>query len=465
MAKTSSAALSKPKIAVQYILDEKKLTAVPGLAEFAAKVKKTIRSLGWDVKEFGPDINSDVISENCRNCAGQYAAVLGVTFTGTSARQTAVLGRFNGPVGVWYFPGQPWWGMASAASGIGCLRDEEEENPNIHVAAVYGDPEDAATIERLQRFARAAHTVFSMKREKIGLVGGAYYDVMPASNWHPDTMTSRLGPSYTEIDMSLLVRETKKVPEADAKALVKQLESAGMKVAKDAKSMKKILASARVSLALESLQKQWGLTGAAVNCYGGPDPEGYTGALGCCGASGCLKGHALGSLVIGCESDVIQTAQQMLFRHLLGVTPCMADPWKVDPLTGVLTAGTCGGPACLAASNKDVSIEAGALMSLYKVGVLGVCFPNIPEGDAIVARIAGRNLDKMYLAAGKFIGSDTTSMPGRLALHVRLADPDAFLSRGAVGNHFTFLSTNTLERDIARIELLCNFMGIKIIHC
>jgi hypothetical protein len=246
---------------------------------------------------------------------------------------------------------------------------------------------------------------------------------------------------------------------------VKQLESAGMKVAKDAKSMNTILASARVSLALESLQKQWGLTGAAINCYGGSDPEGYTGVLGYCGASGCLKGHALGSLVIGCESDVIQTAQQMLFRHLLGVTPCMADPWKVDPRTGVLTAGTCSGPAGLAASSKNVSIEAGTLMSLYKVGVLGVCFPRIPEGGAIVARIAGRRLDKMYLATGRFIGSDTSVMPGRLALHVKLDDHDAFLSRGAVGNHYTFLSTSTLERDVARIELLCDFMGINIIRC
>jgi len=56
----------------------------------------------------------------------------------------------------------------------------------------------------LERFARAAHTVFAMKREKIGLIGGCYYDVMPASNWHPDTLTGKLGPSYVEADISLL---------------------------------------------------------------------------------------------------------------------------------------------------------------------------------------------------------------------------------------------------------------------
>lgn len=456
---------TKPGIAVQYILDEKKLKAVPGLKEFFGKVRKTVRGMGWDIREFGPDINPDVISENARNCAGQYAGFLGITFTGTSARQTAVIGRFEGPVGVWYFPDTPWWSMASAGSGIGYLMDEEEDSPTMHVSAVWGGPDDAETIERLECFARAAHTKFAMKKEKIGLVGGCYYDVMPASNWHPDIMTNRLGPSYVEIDMSLLQRAQGTVTKAETNALTAKLKSSGMRVAGDERSQEVIWKSAQAALAVEKLQVQYGLTGVAMNCYGGPDPEGYTGVLGYCGASACLKGHALGSCVIGCESDVIQCAQQMIFRHLVGVVPCMADPWKVDAQSGVLMAGTCSGPAALAGDPKRVSIEAGTLMSLYKVGVLGVSFPQIAPADAIVARLAGRRLDRMIVATGKFLGSDTTTMPGRLCLHVKLDNPQHFLTYGTIGNHYTFLPTHHRERDIARLEMLCRFMEIDIEYC
>lgn len=454
--------VAKPKIAVQYILDTAKLKSVEGLSDHFGRVKKTLRGMGWDLTEFGPDIDPDVITANALASKGQHAALLGVTFTGTSARQTAVIGRFGAPVGVWFFPETPWWSMASAGSGLGYLRDEARargEGPET-VTAVWGPPDEADTRERLERFARAAHTVFAMRREKIGLIGGSYYDVMPASNWHPDVLTHRLGPSYVEIDMSLLMEAVDRVAPGQVTALVRRLNSVGMDVTEGEKDLEAVRASARVSLGIERLQEEFGLTGVAVNCYGGPDPDGYTGVLGRCGASGCLKGHALSSVIIGCESDVVQCAQQMMFKHLLGSIPCMGDPWMIDG-EGVLLSGTCSGPAELAASPQDVRVEAGTLMSLYKVGVIGACLPLIQPAKAIVARIHGRDLDRMSLAIGDFTGSDSTTMPGRLCLKVRLDDPEAFLDRGVVGNHYTFLPTEELERDLERIEAMCGLMGIQ----
>lgn len=453
----------RPKIAVQYILDTAKLKTTPELSDHVNRVRKMLRAMGWELSEFGPDIDPDVITANALSCAGQHAAMLAVTFTGTSARQTAVIGRFNGPVGVWYFPSTPWWSMASAGSGIGYLRDEASSRGDApeSVTAIWGEPDDAVTTERLERFARAAHTAFAMKREKIGLIGGSYYDVMPASNWHPDVLTHRLGPSYVEIDISLLDEAVGRVAPGQVTELVNRLKSAGMEVTEDAVGHEAVRASARVSLGIERLQEELGLTGVAINCYGGPDPDKYTGVLGRCGASGCLKGHALGSVVVGCESDVVQCAQQMIFKHLLGRVPCMADPWMVDE-DGVLLAGTCSGPAELAEKASGVSIQAGTLMSLYKVGVLGACFPQIKPAKAIVARIFGRELDRIVVATGDFTGSDSTTMPGRLCLKVKLDDPDAFLERGTIGNHYTFLPTETLDRDLERIEAACGLLGIAM---
>ncbi|MBU1672294.1 MAG: hypothetical protein KKF41_11030 [Actinobacteria bacterium] len=455
---------SRPKIAVQYILDAEKPRNVRGLSGFVGRVKAAVKRMGWELTEFGPDIDPDVITANALSAAGQHAALLGITFTGTSARQTANLASFGGPVGVWYFPRSEWWSMASAGSGIGYLRDEARVRQALKVASIWGDPADADTLERLERFARSAHTAFAMKREKIGLVGGSYYEVMPASNWHPDTLTSSLGPAYAEVDISMLQTAMDDVTPSQVGALVRRLRDLGMQLPSEEGPVEAIRASARVSLAVERLQERLGLTGVAMNCYGGPDPAGYTGVLGRCGASGCLKGHALGSVVVGCESDVVQCAQQMLFRHLLGVVPCMADPWKVGE-DGILLAGTCSGPAELAGDARRVRVEAGTLMSLYEVGVLGVCFPEIYPAKALVARIWGRDLERMTVATGEFLGSDSKTMPGRLCLKVGLDDPEAFLERGAVGNHYTFLPTEDLDRDLARLEMLCDFIDIEIERC
>lgn len=452
---------TRPRIAVQYILDEKKLQAVTGLFDFVKKVRKLLRGMGLDLTEYGPDIDPDRIAANALECRGQHAAFLAVTFTGTSARQTAAIGRFGGPVGVWFFPGTPWWSMASAGSGIGYLRDEASYDPSIRVAAIWGSPDEKETPERLECFFRASHTVFAMRREKIGLIGGSYYEVMPASNWHPDVLTSRLGPSYAEMDMSLLKRAMDEVTNVEVGVVLGSIRKAGMKLPEDDLELDTIRMAARVSQAIEKLQKEYSLTGVAVNCYGSPDPHGYTGVLGRCGANPCLKSHALGSVITGCEGDVIQCAQQMLFRHLVGVVPCMADPWKVDE-NGELLAGTCSGPAELAPSPEKVMIEPGTLMSLYEVGELGVCFPQIGRADAIVARIAGRNLEKMVVATGEFLGSDKKTLPGRLCLKVRLNDPQGFLERGVIGNHYTFLPTRELGRDLKRLEVLCDFLDIEM---
>ena len=68
----------------------------------------------------------------------------------------------------------------------------------------------------------------------------------------------------------------------------------------------------------------------------------------------------------------------------------------------------------------------------------------------------------MVLATGDFIGTNTETIPGRLCLEVRLDDPEAFLERGAIGNHYTFYPTAELERDVARVEAMCGLMGITI---
>jgi len=188
--------------------------------------------------------------------------------------------------------------------------------------------------------------------------------------------------------------------------------------------------------------------------------------LGNCRASACLKGHALSSVIIGCESDVVMTIQQMLFRHLTGRIPCVADPWMVERDKNILYAGTCSGPLELADSPQDCTIEEGTRMSLYKVGALGVAFPKIKPADCIMARIAGRNLDKLYLATGKFIKSDTTEkMPGRLCLTVELKNIPKWLDIGCNGNHYTFLPTHTLESDIAKLKLYCQYKKIEVIDC
>jgi hypothetical protein len=264
-----------------------------------------------------------------------------------------------------------------------------------------------------------------------------------------------------EIDITVLERALENVRPVEAGALVRRLSNAGMKLPDEDRSMDIIRESARVSLAVENLQNRFGLTGVALNCYGSTDPGVFGGVLGCCGANACLKAHALGTVVIGCEADVVLTAQQLIFKHLVDIVPCAAEPWKLDAETGVLIAGTCSGPADLAEAPHRVRVEAGTPGSPYGTGVLGVCFPEIKEQDAVVARIHGRELDRMFVATGRFLGSDSGTIVGRLSLKIELDNPDGFLERGMVGNYYTVLPTESLDRDVSRVEALCEVLGIE----
>ena len=457
----------KPDVAVIYIVDEKKFNSVPLLKESFKEVKDLLETLPWNLTEFGPFISLDEIMNKALSIKGQFDGLLGITFTGTSAKQTAVLSNFDGPIAIWFFPETDWWSMASAGSGIGYIRDEAKINPSVSVYTIYGSPKDKEVRGRLEIWSKVVHTLRAMRREKIGLVGGAYTEVMPASNWHPDILTSKLGPQYVDISIAELVKSHRGVKKNEIDEVIQELKEKGFQVDEDKDSLSKIRQAAAASLALEKLQKKENLTGVAINCYGGPDPEGYTGILGNLGANACLKGHALGSVIIGCESDVVQTAQQMIFRHMVDRIPAMADPWKVSIEDNYMVAATCSAPFLPLNNHNRVheKDKAGKLMSLYTVGVLGVAVPNYQSADVIVARIFGRDLDEIVLATGKFLKSSFETIPGRVAFEIKLRNTKKWLEEGCIGNHFTFLSTNSLKKDLSKLKLYCQLNNIKIVDC
>ena len=455
---------TRPDIAVIYIVDKKKFDTVCGLKKLFEQVKDFLKTLPWNLSEFGPSISVDEILNKVLFIKGQFDGLLGITFTGTSAKQTAVLGLFDGPVASWFFPATNWWSMASAGSGIGYIQDEAQVNSNVSLYPLYGSPKDKKVQNKLEIWSKASHALRAMKREKIGLVGGAY-EVMPASNWHPDILTSKLGPQYTDLSITELIKFHKNVKANEINELIKELKGKGFQIDEDEDSLSKIRRALAASLALEKLQIKENLTGIAINCYGGADLEGYTGILGNLGANACLKGHALSSVIIGCESDVVNTAQQMIFRHLTDRIPSMADPWKVKVENNYMVVGTCSAPFSGLANSSDGNIKAGKLMSLYKVGILGVAVPIYQPGDVIVARIFGRGLDKIVLATGKFLKSSFEIIPGRVAFEMRLRNVEKWIEKGCLGNHFTFLPTNTLEKDLSKLKLYCKFNNIKIIDC
>jgi hypothetical protein len=71
----------------------------------------------------------------------------------------------------------------------------------------------------------------------------------------------------------------------------------------------------------------------------------------------------------------------------------------------------------------------------------------------------------MVVATGNLVGSDSTTIPGRLAIKVKLDNPGAFLERGVIGNHYTFLPTGEDMVEMARLEMLCDFMDIDMERC
>jgi len=94
---------------------------------------------------------------------------------------------------------------------------------------------------------------------------------------------------------------------------------------------------------------------------------------------------------------------------------------------------------------------------------LPVDFSLQPTGGLWLLR--GQVLDKIVLATGKFLKSSFEIIPGRVAFEMRLRNVEKWIGKGCLGNYFTFLPTNTLEKDLSKLKLYCKFNNIKIIDC
>ncbi len=349
----------------------------------------------------------------------------------TADIQVNIVSQLQVPAVIWALPHRH--SLSTSASAIGAIRDLGRP-----IDLLYGPADDELVAERVSFVSKCAHALNQMRATRIGEIGGLY-PILVASKYHENTLTQKLGPRIIHITLNELrshfdAIDFKKVEEA-ATALSEEFRVLADKAT--------YLAAVKFHLALREIANKHKLSGIALNCYGELIKEFKS--------TPCL-GFVDKGYVVGCEGDVVALSMLLLSRYLTGMDGFLADPYTVEK-DGTLVMVNCAGSASLSNNSKDTTIVTGGSTVDMPVP-LAFCRPMLPNTEVTLARIFGRNLDKIHVAVGQLVSCETRE---GVTLSIRMKeDIKTFLGKICNAHYIIY------PRDISRhLKLLCTWMGIE----
>jgi len=331
----------------------------------------------------------------------------------SSAQQTLAGARSSVPVILWALPTN--YSFPSTANAVGVLRERGRR-----VRMVTGDGDPASVVPLLNMMARVAYTITRLQNSRIGTLGDIFPN-LSASHYHPDVLMDRLGPQVIHITLAEFNTFLATVAENDPVILdeIDRFRSR-LDVRVDETMLRKAL---RFHHALESAVEKHRLTAAVLECHTELTP--LYGINLCIGFADERCPY-----LIGCEGDVVMSAQMLMLRYLTGRDSCAGDIYSLRE--GMLTLMHCGADCRMASDEKAAIMEQNAPDTVGLTTKMAMCVPNLLPGDVTVTRLHGRSCDQLHVASGEVIECDTRE---RLVLHVRLNNPEGFLEH-VCGNHY-----------------------------
>jgi L-fucose isomerase-like protein len=285
----------------------------------------------------------------------------------------------------------------------------------------------------LAAVADAVHdvTVWSyLHGARIGLLGDPS-DWLVASSPDPEKVTATWGPQVLLLGMDEIERRYHAAgPSAGRPAAAAMGDGATLLVDVD----HDVVAEAgRLYPALAAVVHDLGLTAVTVRCFD---------LLRDLHTSGCLAVALLNDdgVIAGCEGDLVSAVAMMWTRQLTGMTPWMANPAKVDGLTGrVLLAHCTIAPSLVNEFALRTHFESG-----IGVGIAG----QVPAGDVTLVRIGGEDMDRLWVAEGRVAEHAPLEGVCRTQMHVQLHRPSlaAELLERPFGNHIVAIPGRHAKR-------------------
>ena len=353
----------------------------------------------------------------------------------SSPQQTLAGAKSTVPVVLWALPTN--YSFPSAANAVGVLRERGRR-----VKMVVSDADPDSVLPQLNMMARVAFTLARLRESRIGTLGDVFPN-LTAAQYHPDVLADRLGPQVVHITLAQFNTFLSALNENDP-AIDEEIRR--LRASFDVRVEDPLLRKAiRVHWALRDVVQEHRLTAVALECHTELTP--LFGINPCFGFADDNRDY-----LISGEGDVVMGVNMLMLQLLTRKEPYLGDIYAVQD--GVLTLIHCGTDCRSARREEVVIMEQTAPDTVGLKTKMAMCVPNLAPGEVTVTRLHGQAHNQLHVALGEIIETDTRE---RLAVHVRLRNPQAYLEH-VCGNHY-LVSYGDLR---PQLRLLCEWLDIDI---
>lgn len=304
---------------------------------------------------------------------------------------------------------------------------------------IVGFPDDKRVLERAIIFSRVAHTMKTLKRVRIGLIGYASMGMYPGTFDHA-LLRRFIGPEVIHFDTYTLINRMERIEET--KQIIELLKEKAH-IHQDA-TEEKLEKVAKMYKALQELSIEYYLDAINVKCQYELSQE-Y-------GAVACIPMSLLADsgIVATCEGDIMTTVSALILYLISGQTVYYGDILDWD--NGNMLLSSCGFMPFSLSKHKPTIKELGhpGFKGLINSGVL-------KEGEVTIMRLyEGIGSYKMSVIKGK--GIDTQPRMGRFpALNIKVDFTEEELLEHIPSQHYCMAYGDWTEE----IKNLCRFMDIE----
>ena len=357
---------------------------------------------------------------------------------GMSAEQQTLAGaRCNVPTVIWALPTH--YSFSSCVSAVGALRSRGRK-----VRMVLSPAGDPGVLSEIEMIARVGYTIAQLRHSRIGTIGGIFPN-LPAAQYHRDVLADRLGPQIVHVPIARFKRflaDANKDDGAVRAELTRLRETFDVRVGDE-----RLCSAIRFDLALRALVQEYRLAGVAMECH--TELNLLFEINPCLGFADENRGY-----LIGCEGDVVMVVNMQMVQLLAGCESYLGDVLSLQD--GILTLAHCGA-SCQFARGRDVAIIEQTAPDTLGIEIkLAMCVPTFPLDQVTLLRLHGRDLDRLHMARGKVVASETGE---RLTVRVQLDNPREFLDH-VCGNHYLV----ALGDLTPQFKLLGEWMDITVIE-
>ena len=402
------------------------------------EVLKKVSTLFEDLKENLEDagvvtnvIMADQIVEKLKPILA--GAVIIVATGGTERIIKSIVRSLEKPVLLIAYPYNN--SLASSIEVLSILRDE-----SLPVKLIYSNL-DWDILHDVRRFINVCKAIYNIENTKLIQIGLPSPWILTSKN--PEIIKNKFGIDVIKLEVSDLIESAKKVRDDDAKNIANELKNKFGGIIEP--KTEDLVKAVKFYLAIKNLTSQHSASSTTIRCF---DLIAYD-VTACIGVS--LSNDD--GIVAGCEADLDSVLTMMILHELTKEPVWMANIARINPKDNTITL-----THCTIATKMIDDLKKSFLRNHFESGKSVSIQGSLKKSDITLARLGGRNLDKMTIATGKIIKTDLRDpLLCRTQAEIKLdGDVQRFIMN-ALGNH-QILTYGNLTQELLDF---CKFKNIE----